>query len=137
MAKTSYVLSLRQPWATLLVHGRKMIEIRSWTTVHRGKLLIHAAKLIDPRREAWKHVPRALMKATEQRGGIIGSVELTGVCEYSTKELFTLDRRLHLNEPAWFRAPKMYGLVVTRAKTLPFRAVNGQVKIFSISENGK
>ena len=137
MPSITYALSLRQPWATLLVHGRKMIEIRSWSTSHRGKLLIHAAKLPDTRREAWKHVPADLLEASELRGGIIGSVELTGVCEYRTKEMFTLDRRLHLNDPAWFRQPKMYGLVVTRAKSLPFRAMNGQVKLFTVSENGK
>jgi hypothetical protein len=37
-------LSLWQPWATLLVGGRKRIETRSWPLKHRGPLLIHAAK---------------------------------------------------------------------------------------------
>lgn len=37
-------LSLWQPWATLLVSGRKRVETRSWPIRHRGPLLIHAAK---------------------------------------------------------------------------------------------
>ena len=37
------VLSLLQPWATLVVMGAKKIETRSWTTRHRGELLIHAS----------------------------------------------------------------------------------------------
>lgn len=37
-------LSLHQPWASLLVHGKKRVETRSWPTRHRGVLLIHAAK---------------------------------------------------------------------------------------------
>lgn len=37
------VLSLTQPWATLLVLGYKKIETRSWYTAHRGELWIHAA----------------------------------------------------------------------------------------------
>lgn len=37
-------LSLWQPWATLLAHGRKRVETRGWSTSHRGPLLIHAAK---------------------------------------------------------------------------------------------
>lgn len=37
-------LSLWQPWASLLVHGRKRIETRSWNLSHRGPLLIHAAR---------------------------------------------------------------------------------------------
>lgn len=37
-------LSLWQPWASLLVHGRKRVETRGWPITHRGPLLIHAAK---------------------------------------------------------------------------------------------
>ena len=36
-------LSLRQPWAWLVVNGYKAIENRSWRTNHRGPLLIHAS----------------------------------------------------------------------------------------------
>lgn len=36
-------LSLWQPWATLVMIGAKRIETRSWSTSHRGDLLIHAA----------------------------------------------------------------------------------------------
>ncbi len=38
------VLSLWQPWATLLVAGLKQIETRSWPTPYRWPLLIHASK---------------------------------------------------------------------------------------------
>lgn len=36
-------LSLHQPWASLLVHGFKRLEGRSWDTSYRGRLWIHAA----------------------------------------------------------------------------------------------
>lgn len=36
-------ISLWQPWASLVVLGLKRIETRSWETLHRGQLLIHAA----------------------------------------------------------------------------------------------
>lgn len=38
------VLSLTQPWATLVAIGAKQVETRSWPTNHRGSLAIHAAK---------------------------------------------------------------------------------------------
>jgi activating signal cointegrator 1 len=38
------VLSLLQPWASLVIIGAKKIETRSWATDHRGTLLIHASK---------------------------------------------------------------------------------------------
>lgn len=41
------VLSLLQPWATLVVIGAKRIETRSWKTKYRGEILIHASKRWD------------------------------------------------------------------------------------------
>jgi hypothetical protein len=38
------VLSLLQPWASLVLLGHKKIETRSRNTKHRGPLLIHASK---------------------------------------------------------------------------------------------
>lgn len=41
------VLSLIQPWATLIALGEKKIETRSWKTNYRGELYIHAGKKLD------------------------------------------------------------------------------------------
>ena len=41
-------ISLTQPWATLVAIGAKQIETRSWSTVYRGPLAIHAAKEMPP-----------------------------------------------------------------------------------------
>lgn len=38
------VLSLWQPWASLIARGYKQFETRSWSTSYRGLLVIHAAK---------------------------------------------------------------------------------------------
>jgi len=37
-------LSLKQPWANLIVDGKKWIETRRWKTPYRGKLLICSSK---------------------------------------------------------------------------------------------
>lgn len=42
------VLTLTQPWATLVAIGAKRIETRSWMTKYRGPLAIHAAKGLGP-----------------------------------------------------------------------------------------
>ena len=70
-------LSLKQPWATLLVHGRKTIEVRRWSTKRRGLLLIHAARVPDKRAAAWKHVPPELESVARINGGILGAGVLT------------------------------------------------------------
>lgn len=41
------VITLRQPWATLIAEGIKKYEFRSWKTNYRGKLLIHSGVGVD------------------------------------------------------------------------------------------
>ncbi len=36
-------LTIKQPWASLIVHGIKNIENRTWKTNYRGRILIHAS----------------------------------------------------------------------------------------------
>ncbi len=44
-------LSLRQPYAELVVIGKKSIELRTWSTKYRGEFLIHAAKTVHHKAE--------------------------------------------------------------------------------------
>ena len=41
------VITLKQPWATLVSEGIKKYEFRSWKYNYRGKILIHAGAGID------------------------------------------------------------------------------------------
>lgn len=43
------VLSLTEPYATLIKIGKKKIETRSWKTSYRGKLYIHASSTKIPK----------------------------------------------------------------------------------------
>ena len=39
----THCLSVRQPWASLIVSGFKSVENRSWKTDYRGTIAIHAS----------------------------------------------------------------------------------------------
>lgn len=41
------VITLKQPWATLVAEGLKKYEFRSWKYNYRGEILIHAGAGID------------------------------------------------------------------------------------------
>ena len=41
------VITIKQPWATLIAKGYKEYEFRTWRTKYRGDILIHAGKGID------------------------------------------------------------------------------------------
>lgn len=36
-------ITIRQPWASMIMSGQKTIETRTWSTKHRGMLLIHSS----------------------------------------------------------------------------------------------
>lgn len=134
MAEVRYALSLKQPWATLLVHGLKTIEVRRWPTPRVGRVLIHAARIPDSRPEAWRHLPLELQADAELVGGIIGSAELMGCRTYRSSEQFELDRELHLNEPGWFVPPLLYGFEFIKPQRLQFRRYSGWFKFFPVRE---
>jgi hypothetical protein len=134
MSTAEYALSLKQPWAALLVHGRKSVEVRAWPTARRGRVLIHAAGVPDPRPEAWVWVPPELADAARVTGGIVGAAELTGCVEYQSPEAFAADAHRHLNAPAWFRPPVLYGFTFTNATVLPFRRLPGWMRFFPVPE---
>ncbi|MBQ9279575.1 MAG: ASCH domain-containing protein [Clostridia bacterium] len=41
------VLTIKQPFATLIAEGFKEYEFRTWKTKYRGEFLIHAGKSVD------------------------------------------------------------------------------------------
>ena len=41
------VLTVKEPWASLIAYGYKEYEFRSWKTNYRGKILIHAGKSLE------------------------------------------------------------------------------------------
>ena len=41
------VITIKQPFATLIAEGLKEYEFRTWKTKYRGEILIHAGKGVD------------------------------------------------------------------------------------------
>lgn len=74
------VLTIKQPWATLIMQGYKRFEFRSWQTKYRGDLLIHAGKGID--KEATKRLEKYLPKEL-LTGKILGKVTLVDCIKMS------------------------------------------------------
>ena len=74
------VLTIKQPWATLIIQGDKRFEFRSWQTKYRGNLLIHAGKGID--KEAMKRLEKYLPKELPF-GKILGKVLLVDCIKMS------------------------------------------------------
>lgn len=72
------VLSIRQPWAWLIVNGYKTIENRTWRVNDRGPILIHAGKSFDYN-SLWFMCERretlAAGRAVLERFGITGDDE--------------------------------------------------------------
>lgn len=117
-------LSIRQPWAWLIVNGYKDIENRSWPTRLRGEVLVHASKGMT--RKEYDDVDLMLalderlqyirLPAFEQleRGGIVGKVTIAGCITASRSP--------------WFFGK--YGFELRDSRPLPFAPFKGSLGFF-------
>ena len=69
-----YALTIRQPWCGLSMAAIKIVENRSWSTAHRGRLWLHSAKTAD-------NVARPSLASDMTLGSILGYVELVECLE--------------------------------------------------------
>lgn len=129
-------LSIRQPWAWLIVNGFKDIENRSWRTKYRGPVLIHASAA-KPSMDDYSAVIDILLKNRLydvdfpsfnnfimpenwpghrgiERGGIVGIATITGCVDASPSP--------------WFFGP--VGFQLSGAKPLPFLPMKGRLSFF-------
>lgn len=119
-------ISIRQPWAWLIVNGYKDIENRSWNTKFRGPVLIHAssrrptkdevlqAKLILKNTHGWEIALTMPDFDHFQLGGIVGMATIEGCVAGSTSP--------------WFFGP--CGFTLTGAQQLKFHPCRGKLSFF-------
>jgi predicted transcriptional regulator len=88
-------LSLKQPYAELVVSGKKTIELRKWNTHFRGEFLVHASK--NPDEDAMKRFGFANLPF----GFIVGKANLIEVKHYNSKEEHDKDKNKHLANSDW------------------------------------
>ncbi|MBA4191270.1 MAG: hypothetical protein C0467_25085 [Planctomycetaceae bacterium] len=128
-------ISVKQPWAALLVAGVKTVEVRTWQTRRRGRVLIHASKVPDDRPEGWALVTTPELRAlAAHRGGIIGVGEIAACAHYATAEAFAAAAEQHRNAPGWFRPEGggLYGFVFQNLRPIAFQAYPGQTMFFTV-----
>lgn len=115
-------LSIKQPWAWLIIHGGKDIENRTWHTKHRGRFLVHASKGMtraEYNAASWVAGPLGVTLPRFEdllRGGIVGSVELVDSVDTS--------------ESPWYMGEK--GFVLRDPSPLPFHSHKGQLQFFEV-----
>lgn len=118
-------LSVRQPWAWAIIYAGKDIENRSWQAVNhglnvRGRIAVHAAKGMtrDEFEDAAEFMATLGVKCPAphllDRGGIIGSVDVTGV--------------VTAHDSPWFFGPR--GLVLCRPEPCVLIPARGALGYF-------
>lgn len=80
------VLSLTEPFATLILNGSKLVETRSWKTSYRGELYIHASLTKISKNDLNDKELMALVKNNKFNFGYIICKCTLVDCIYMTKE---------------------------------------------------
>lgn len=113
-------LSIRQPWASLIVMGHKDVENRSWSTKYRGPLLVHAGhgRAVAAIGSIEEQYGLELCSQDLPRGGIIGVVELIDVA------------REHRSR--WFDR-EGFAWVLANPRPLAFTPLRGRLGLFEAS----
>ena len=116
-------LSIRLPWAWMILHSGKNVENRNWRTHYRGRFLVHAAKGMTRQEydeaKAWAYACGAMeipAYGDLKRGGVIGSVELVDVLD-------------HIDSP-WFMGPKAF--VLRDPQPMTFLPLKGRLGFFEV-----
>lgn len=124
----SIAISIRQPWAWLIVNRFKPIENRSQPTKQRGRVLIHAQTMTKADYEACLIFVSAISaEIADQipdfgelhRGGIIGHVSIENCFSPGTLPS-------HLRD--WFTG--FYGYELREPGLLPFKPCKGRLGFF-------
>lgn len=102
-------LSIRQPWAELILLGRKTIEVRTWIVEHRGPIWLHAGRARDPQ------LDEAFGLHDLFRGGYVGSAVLTAIMPLD-RARWELLRAEHLDRGGF--AEGRFGWLLTDVKRL-------------------
>jgi len=120
-------LSISQPFADLVISGKKSIELRSWNTNFRGEFLVHA-----PLKIRIEDAERLKINKKFVTGSIIGKAQLYDVKKYNSVKEITLDQKLHFSTKKF--QTKTFGFLLKNAKPLripiPWK---GQLGIFDVN----
>jgi predicted transcriptional regulator len=119
-------LSVSQPFADLIISGKKIIELRKWNTNFRGEFLIHAP--IKIRMEDCKRLKINKKLVT---GAIIGKAEIYEVKKYDSIKEIKADQKFHLASKKFH--DRAFGFMLKNAKSfripIPYK---GQLGFFEI-----
>jgi predicted transcriptional regulator len=83
-------LSVSQPFADLIITGKKTIELRKWNTNFRGEFLIHA-----PLKIRIDDCKRLKLNKKFVRGAIVGKATIYDVKKYNSIKELQKDKKFH------------------------------------------
>ncbi|NOS62460.1 MAG: ASCH domain-containing protein [Nitrosarchaeum sp.] len=119
-------LSISQPFADLIISGKKTIELRKWNTNFRGEFLIHAP--IKIRIEDCKRLKITKKLVT---GAIIGKAELYDVKKYNSSKEVKNDQKFHFASKNF--QDKTFGFKIKNGKPLRIPILwKGQLGFFDV-----
>lgn len=121
------VITLKQPWASLVANGLKIYEFRNMNYSYRGKILIHAGKGID--KDAMDRVKEYNLDYPQSK--IIAEVEIVD-CIKVDKEFNEMINKL--NSPVYgFKERTGYAWKLDNIKKMNIdKIINGKQGIWYI-----
>ena len=118
-------LSIRQPWAWLIVNGYKDVENRTWSSKFFGQILVHAgAQMTRDEYGGCLRFAQSILGndfqlpefSALERGGVVGTCYIYPSATIARSK--------------WFTGP--HGLFINMAQPLPFMKAKGALGFFDL-----
>ncbi|QHT65324.1 ASCH domain-containing protein [Rhodocytophaga rosea] len=101
-----HALSVRQPYAEMIISGIKSVELRTWTTPFRGRLWLHTGLKSDASAEAFFRQQLLIGNRILDKGCYLGILNLTAIVPMD-KQRWELWRKKHHDLSDY--TPNFYG----------------------------
>lgn len=122
------VITIKQPFATLIAEGIKEYEFRTWKTKYRGVILIHAGKGIDKKAmEKYKHLnlnyPSGCIVA---KANLVDCIEINDVARVMLNKKNSLVYSNVIRNTDW----KGYGFKLENVSKIKEIKINGKLSLW-------
>ena len=125
------VLTLREPWASLIAENIKQIETRSWFTNYRGELFIHAGLTKIPKNNERMNELCGLLKGSLHYGTIFAKCTLTDCILIDDTFSENVKRKNINNFLCGDYTPGRYAWILTDVKYVTPIIAKGQLSIWN------
>ena len=122
-------ITISEPWASMIAHGFKTMETRSWPTKYRGRIAIHAGKGKMPS----ENIPEMIemLDGDTHPGCIVAYADIIDCIEI-TDDIIEQVKENHAEYISGFYSPGRYAFILDNVEQIEPIQMKGRQRIWNV-----